>query len=115
MRKRRRIASRMPRARQPEILRGFTWYYQHANLCLLSDLFVCVGLLAVRWREIVWTNGDQLPRGVLRSRRIHSDTGEDFRGDRCCNGQVLEDLQTAIAREIEATMALGMSLFGPKR
>src|SRR5690349_14304643 len=38
-----------------ETIRGFTWHHQHANLCLLCDLFVCVGLSCGTLAEIVWT------------------------------------------------------------
>jgi predicted Rossmann-fold nucleotide-binding protein len=45
-----------------EIIRGFTWHHQHANICLLSDLFVCVGLSCGTLAEIVWTKWTKRPR-----------------------------------------------------
>lgn len=44
-----------------EILEGFTWHHQHANLCLLCDLFVCVGMSCGTMAEIVWTKWTKQP------------------------------------------------------
>ena len=45
-----------------ETLGGFTWHHQHANICELSDLLVCVGLSCGTMAEIVWTKWVRKPR-----------------------------------------------------
>lgn len=45
-----------------ETVSGFTWHHQHANICELSDLMVCVGLSCGTMAEIVWTKWVRKPR-----------------------------------------------------
>lgn len=54
-----------------EIIGGFTWHHQHAALCELSDLMVCVGLSCGTITEIAWTKWVRKPR-VLALRETFS-------------------------------------------
>lgn len=45
-----------------EVVGGFTWHHQHARMCELSDLMVCVGLSCGTLAEIAWTKWVQGPR-----------------------------------------------------
>lgn len=54
-----------------EILDGFTWHHQHAAICELSDLLVCVGLSCGTIAEIAWTKWVRGPR-VLAMRETIS-------------------------------------------
>ena len=45
-----------------EVVTGFTWHHQHARMCELSDLMICVGLSCGTLAEIAWTKWIQGPR-----------------------------------------------------
>jgi predicted Rossmann-fold nucleotide-binding protein len=45
-----------------EVLSGFTWHHQHAAICELSDLLICVGLSCGTIAEIAWTKWVRKPR-----------------------------------------------------
>jgi hypothetical protein len=45
-----------------EVLDGFTWHHQHATLCQLSNLMVCIGLSCGTLTEIAWTKWLKGPR-----------------------------------------------------
>jgi len=45
-----------------EIIDGFTWHHQHAALCELCDLIVCIGLSCGTLAEIAWTKWVRGPR-----------------------------------------------------
>ena len=45
-----------------EVIGAFTWHHQHAALCELSDLLVCVGLSCGTIAEIAWTKWVRKPR-----------------------------------------------------
>lgn len=54
-----------------EIIGGFTWHHQHAALCELSDLMICIGLSCGTITEIAWTKWVRKPR-VLALRETFS-------------------------------------------
>lgn len=45
-----------------EVLGNFTWHHQHALICEISDLFVCVGLSCGTIAEIAWTKWVKGPK-----------------------------------------------------
>jgi predicted Rossmann-fold nucleotide-binding protein len=45
-----------------EIVGGFTWHHQHALICELCSLMVCVGLSCGTLAEIAWTKWVKGPR-----------------------------------------------------
>ncbi|NEK19007.1 hypothetical protein [Rhizobium leguminosarum] len=45
-----------------EVLSDFTWHHQHALICELSDLLVCVGLSCGTIAEIAWTKWVKGPK-----------------------------------------------------
>ncbi len=45
-----------------EIVEGFTWHHQHALICELCSLMVCVGLSCGTVAEIAWTKWVKGPR-----------------------------------------------------
>ena len=75
-----------------EIVSGFTWHHQHARICEMCSLLVCVGLSCGTLAEIAWTKwvgGPQilamrstltaLPKEILAETRItFVDTSEDL-------------------------------------
>lgn len=87
-----------------EILRGFTWHHQHANLCLLSDLFVCVGLSCGTMAEIVWTKWTRRPR-VLAVEGTFTAIPLEILAETDVVTVRLENLKSAIACEVASTMA----------
>ncbi|MBN9080631.1 MAG: hypothetical protein BGP04_20380 [Rhizobiales bacterium 62-17] len=48
-----------------EILDGFTWHHQHAAICELSNLLLCVGLSCGTMAEIAWTKWVHGPRVLV--------------------------------------------------
>lgn len=55
-----------------EIIDGFTWHHQHAALCELSDLMVCVGLSCGTIAEIAWTKWVRGPRVLVMRETVTS-------------------------------------------
>lgn len=45
-----------------EIVSGFTWHHQHARICEMCNLLVCVGLSCGTLAEIAWTKWVGGPR-----------------------------------------------------
>ena len=45
-----------------EVVSGFTWHHQHARICEMSVLMVCVGLSCGTLAEIAWTKWVGGPR-----------------------------------------------------
>lgn len=45
-----------------EVIDGFTWHQQHALMCELSDLLICVGLSCGTMAEIAWTKWVRGPK-----------------------------------------------------
>jgi predicted Rossmann-fold nucleotide-binding protein len=88
-----------------EVMRGFTWHHQHANLCLLSDLFVCVGLSCGTLAEIVWTKWTKRPR-VLAVGGTFTTIPVEILAETDVVAVRIGDLKAAIVHEIDATIGI---------
>jgi SLOG cluster4 family len=60
-----------------EIVSGFTWHHQHARLCEMCDLLVCVGLSCGTLAEIAWTKWVGGPR-ILAMRSTLTDIPKEI-------------------------------------
>ena len=85
-----------------ETLRGFTWHHQHAQICELSDLLVCVGLSCGTLTEIAWTKWVGKPRVLVMREtasflppEILAETQVEFMAS-------LEELETWVNAELVA-------------
>jgi hypothetical protein len=94
-----------------ETIDGFTWHHQHAALCQLSDLMVCVGISCGTIAEIAWTKWVGGPRVIaLRQtfttipREILAETDVVFVDD-------FESLDSTLTLEL-AAIADGTSTSG---
>ncbi|MET0867357.1 MAG: hypothetical protein ABWY35_04600 [Pseudorhodoplanes sp.] len=96
-----------------EILRGFTWHHQHANLCLLCDLFVCVGLSCGTMAEIVWTKWTKQPR-VIAVGGTFTTIPPEILAETDVATVRLRDLKATIAHEIAAITGVSGSRPNPE-
>jgi predicted Rossmann-fold nucleotide-binding protein len=84
-----------------EIIGGFTWHHQHAALCELSDLMVCVGLSCGTMTEIAWTKWVRKPR-VLALRETFSAIPVEILAETdVVLIERIDDLDAAVGRELE--------------
>jgi hypothetical protein len=88
-----------------EILDGFTWHHQHATLCALSQVLVCVGLSCGTLTEIAWTKWLKGPR-VLAIRRTFESIPKEVLAE--TDVVLIEDLA-----ELEERLALELARVNP--
>jgi predicted Rossmann-fold nucleotide-binding protein len=84
-----------------EIIDGFTWHHQHAALCQLSDLMICVGLSCGTIAEIAWTKWVGGPR-VLALRQTFTAIPQEILAE--TDVIMIDDLGSlddALRRELE--------------
>ena len=83
-----------------EVLDGFTWHHQHATLCQLSDVMICVGLSCGTLTEIAWTKWLRGPR-VLALRKTFESIPREILAE--TDVQMIDDLAEldgALRREL---------------
>jgi len=85
-----------------EVLGGFTWHHQHAALCELSDLMICVGLSCGTITEIAWTKWVRKPRVLALRETFSAIPAEILAETDVVLIDDLHDLDAAVAQELKA-------------
>jgi predicted Rossmann-fold nucleotide-binding protein len=84
-----------------EIIGGFTWHHQHAALCELSDLMICVGLSCGTITEIAWTKWVRKPRVLALRETFSAIPAEIMAETDVVLIDRIDDLDAAVKRELE--------------
>ena len=85
-----------------EIVEGITWHHQHAALCELADLMVCIGLSCGTLAEIAWTKWVRGPR-VLALRQTFTAIPTEILAETdilLIDG--IDELNAALGRDLSA-------------
>jgi predicted Rossmann-fold nucleotide-binding protein len=83
-----------------EVIDGFTWHHQHAAICELSDLMVCIGLSCGTLTEIAWTKWVRGPRVLALSETFTAIPIEILAETDVVLVDSLDALDAAIGREL---------------
>jgi hypothetical protein len=84
-----------------EVIGGFTWHHQHATLCQLADLMVCVGLSCGTLVEIAWTKWVGGPRVIALSQTFSAIPQEILAETDVVMIDGLAQLDEALDRELD--------------
>lgn len=83
-----------------EVIDGFTWHHQHAAICQLSDLLVCIGLSCGTLTEIAWTKWVRGPRVLALAETFTAIPVEILAETDVVLIDSLDALDAAIGREL---------------
>jgi len=75
-----------------EIVSGFTWHHQHARICEMCALLVCVGLSCGTLAEIAWTKWVGGPQILAMRNTLTSFPKEILAETRISFAESIEDL-----------------------
>lgn len=85
-----------------EVLDGFTWHHQHAALCELTDLLICVGLSCGTLTEIAWTKWVRGPRVLAMRSTFTAIPAEILAETDVVLLDQVDELEAAVARELSS-------------